>query len=350
MIVTMKMKFFNSDEENGVKCGKCGTEFNIDKNKNGCPLCGFGGKIIDKEIEVIVTPTQKYPQQIVEEVNVDLGRFLRVPPPTNLRDGHPFSDEQTKIWGSWLMFNSFFPIKLASRILGWRIKEEGKEYIPLFPLLIDFIFVTKRYNLSYLKGFPEIPSEKIHFEKFLDNLEKESSVSRIVYHFIKTGYNMGFFNVKVIGKSNGSNDPWKEKWQNIEITLTKQGLEFANLPNSVFDNRKGDTLLTSEEKDFLTKYLKEIDKKDYKEYSTLKEIYDLLKQKKRKYQEMLVWFKENKKFQNYIREQSRGNNKKYEKQLQNYAQTFVSTKISLLREMSVVSPKRNDYTVIGELK
>ena len=34
-------------QENMIKCGKCSTEFDLGKNKGGCPLCGFGRSSVE---------------------------------------------------------------------------------------------------------------------------------------------------------------------------------------------------------------------------------------------------------------------------------------------------------------
>ena len=60
----------------------------------------------------------------------------------------------------------------------------------------------------------------------------------------------------------------------------------------------------------------------------------------------------NKEFQDYIKKRSKrakDDPRAFQKQLSNYARSFASAKISLLREMGVVRDKRNDYTITGEI-
>ena len=62
--------------------------------------------------------------------------------------------------------------------------------------------------------------------------------------------------------------------------------------------------------------------------------------------------KTNPKFKKYIlsrSERARVDDKKYKKQVYNYARSFASAKVSLLREFGVVKNKRNDYTMTGDL-
>ena len=103
--------------ENRIKCGNCGTEFDFNRNTNGCPLCSFGGrKTVKEELKTAS----------VEKVN-----YLAIPPELKLKSGTVFSDKETETWGSWLMFNDFFAPKFLARVLAWRLSEKKKEVVIL---------------------------------------------------------------------------------------------------------------------------------------------------------------------------------------------------------------------------
>ena len=69
--------------------------------------------------------------------------------------------------------------------------------------------------------------------------------------------------------------------------------------------------------------------------------------------DLCKWFENNKKFCDYIYERSeraQRDSQVLKQQIHNYARTFASAKISLLRELGVVRNKRNDYAITGDLK
>ncbi len=329
--------------ENRVICGRCKTEFDLIKNNEHCPLCGFGKEyMINKEIEFVTI--EKYPKKEIIEIsskpnfekNID-EKYLKIPSHLELESGEIMADEETKVWGHWLMFNDFFAPKFLTRVLGWKMHESGADYIKLDELMIDSIRLIKNHKLSSLKGFP--------------NLQNDSEGGRLVNHFLRTFNKMGLVKVKSIDST--TNDVWKEKWNKIEVALTKEGLEFARLSNPLFDEGKEEQILSSEEKQWILNHLKRIDREGYKEYSILSEVYEFLKSGKNGNKDLRTWFENDKKFQNYIKKRSvraRDNPKIYEKQLRNYARTFASAKVSLLRELGLVKNKRNDYTIMRELK
>lgn len=317
-------------QENMIKCGKCRTEFDLSKNKTGCPLCGFGKKSVEEKLV-------KEKELLFEErIDGDFS-FLNIPPNIKVKSGQITVDDETKIWGSWLMFNDFFAVKFLARVLAWKMENEKSDYVGLNSLIDDSKKTIIKYGLSSLKGFP-------------NDVTNPAAVGRLVYHFLATGTKMGMFNVK--SKRKHSKDVWKELWEDIEVSLTKEGLEFARLKNQIFDEGKKEQILTEEEKNWLVGYLKQIDKQGYREYSILKGVYDFLKKGNNGNRDLWTWFENNKEFQDYIKERSKrakDNPKVFEKQLSNYARSFASAKISLLRELGVVRDKRNDYAIVGEL-
>ncbi len=316
-------------QENKIKCGQCGTEFDLNKNL-GCPLCGFGRELHKGAKIPLVKEGAKI--EISDE-------FLSIPQNMELSPGNVYPND-ADVWGSWLMFNDFFAPKFLTRVLAWKIKKENSKYIVLSSLIEDAVKLIKKYELSRFKGFPNQIKEP-------DNLQKDNAVCRLVNHFFGTSIDMGFFKLK-------SEGAWSEPWDKIEITLTKEGLEFSQLRNRVFDDHEEEQILSPEEKSWLLNYLNKIDKRDgYKEYSTLKEVYDFLKAGNNGKQDLWDWFENNKKYTDYIKRTSirgKDNPELLKKQISNYARTFASAKVSLLRELGVVKNKRNDYTIVGELK
>src|SRR3989344_2372349 len=314
-------------QENRIKCGNCGTEFDFNRNAAGCPLCFFGSKKTTAKEELKIVSTAK---MYMQKVN-----YLAIPPELKLKNGNVTSNKETETWGSWLMFNDFFAPKFLARVLAWKLYEKKAETIVLKEFMVDVIQIIRDHELMTLKGFPD--------------LEKDRNGNRLVNHFIRTSANMGLFEVKLIyGKSK---DVWTEKWDAVFVSLTREGLEFARLKNTVFDDHKKEQVLTSEEKGWLIDYLKLIDRSGYKEYSVLKEIYDFLKAGHNGNNELWAWFEKNEKYRNYIKFRSEKANKDpkiFQKQLHNYARSFASAKISLLRELGIVKDKRNDYTILGE--
>ena len=318
-----------SNQDNRIRCGKCNTEFDLNKNRDGCPLCGFGNK----------KPVQKEKEntkQIVKPQVLETGEFIQIPPTIKSSSGVIISDEESKTWGAWLMFNDFFAPKFLSRVLTWKLHDEETDSILLSDLMDSAIIIIQKYNLSNLKGFP--------------NLKKDNKGSRLVHHFLRTFVNIGLIKAELV--NDDVTDLWKEKWDKIKVSITKEGLEFAQLKNAVFDEGKTEQILTNEEKEWLIEHYKNIDSKGYKEYSVLKGVYDFLKAGNNGNKDLWEWFENNDTFKNYIKsrsERARKDQKKFEKQLHNYARSFASAKISLLRELGVVKDKRNDYSIMGDL-
>lgn len=337
------MGIFNT-QENRIRCGRCNTEFDLNKNKDGCPLCGFNRYNLPQKEEAInkIATSQNKEDKIENESNNLTKRWMGIPPLQNLNSGTVLTDEEKKTWGSWLMVNDLFSIKFFARFLAWNMHESKSVYLNFYSCVDSSIRLMYQNNLGEFKGFPANIKE--------ENLQKDGAARRFVYHFIKTGINMGLMQVRVIKES--TKDIWNEDWRNIEITLTKEGLEFARLKNEVFDDKNENQVLTSEESEWFINYLRKIEKSGYREYSTLKEVVTFLKKGKDS-KDLIIWFENNPLYKEYVSKRTkRGkDDKEYLRaQLHNYAQSFASSKISLLRELGIVKNKRNDYTIIGELK
>jgi ribosomal protein L37E len=312
--------------ENWIKCGGCGTEFDLNKNKLGCPLCGFGKNFVSN-----------FSPEIQKERihSLTYNKHMTIPPEMKLNHADVFSDKETRTWGSWLMFNDFFAPKLITRVLAWKLYEEKSETVLLSSLMNDVINTIKENGLSKLKGFP--------------NLNKDPKGERLVNHFLSTITKMGLTIVKPLDSN--VKDIWKEDWEKIRVSLSNKGLEFAQLKNNVLDEGDIKQILNVEEKKWILNYLKEIDVMGYKDYSILKEVYNFLKDGNNGNKDLRNWFINNEKFRIYIPERSkraRESPEVFEKQIWNYARSFSTAKISLLRELGLVRDKRNDYTIMGE--
>ena len=322
-------------KENRVKCGRCNTEFDFQKNSSECPLCGFG-KHLFTEGDSVGSIIQRSVAYGESSKTVD---YLAIPSIIKLPPGKIISDHETSVVGLWGMVNDFFSGKALLRINANMINENKKDYVSLFDLIESSKKVMHINGLNKLKGFP-------------NDLNAKSSVGRLVYHFIDGFHKMGLFEVKPIKKFE-SEKIWNEDWKNILIRPTEEGLAFARLPNKVFDEKNyGDQTLTSLEKNWMLNYLKQIDKFGFREYTLLNEIVSFIKQGNNGNVDLLGWFEQNPSFISYLEGWSskKDNPKIFEKQIYRLAQTFSVGKISLLREMGIIKNKRNDYTIIGEMK
>jgi ribosomal protein L37E len=315
------MRLFKPDE-NRVRCGKCGSEFDFNKN-TGCPFCGFGSK----------TGTNTTPD-IKSATKGLVINYLTIPKELKLKPGQPEKNDETKTVGSWGMFNSFFPGKAVLRILGNLQSESNQNSVPVSVLMEKTAEQIKVHGLSHFRGFPNDP-------------DRENSIGRLYHHFIKTFCNMGLISLKL--KEDNGNSVWDEDWQNVEISLTKEGLEFAQLKNLILDDGQESQILSPDEKKWLLSYLIHLDKKDYKEYSMLKQVYEFIKEGHNGNEDLWAWFRSNPVFISYVKKWSRkaDDDTAFKKQLENLAPTFAASKVALLRELGVIKNKRNDYTIIG---
>jgi ribosomal protein L37E len=331
------MGIFNTKRENIVKCGKCSTEFDLELNKEGCPLCGFGKNKETASSSSLQIPTSDMMKDICNTEHSNRN-YLAIPPQIKSSQGKPILDDEAKFVGLWGMFNDYFSGKGLLRVCANMIYSGKEENVTLSNLVETVKEVIKQENLSSLKGFP-------------NNIRNESSVNRLVYHFLVGFHRMGLFRVEL--KEPGKKDSiWNQDWDEILVRPTSEGLEFARLKNKVFDEKKyEDQTLTKEESDWLLNYLKKIDKDGFKEYTLLKEIVSFMKKGKTG-KDLEKWFAKEKKFESYLRSWSAKTNnaKEFEEQISSLATTFSASKISLLRELGIIKNERNKFDVIGELR
>lgn len=317
-----------TQSENRIRCGSCSTEFDLNKNQNGCPLCGFG-----------VTPSSNRPKitPIINDVN-DYN-YLTIPASMKLPDGKITQiGKLESTLGLFGMINDFFSAKACLRICANIMHKHNKQYVTIQELLDISKPIFEKKDLLKFKGFPS-------------DINNDVAVGRLVHHFIRSFVKMGLFEVKVNEKVEKTNI-WNEKFENILLRPTKQGLEFSQMKNNIFDNIIESQVFTTEEKKWMIDYLKKLDQSGFKEYTTLLKVYSFLKSGKNGNSDLCNWFKSDETFVEYVKSTSRNPNddKAFRKKLINLSQTFGSGKISLLREFGVIKNKRNDYTLVGELK
>ena len=335
------MKLFDS-RKNWIKCGNCGTEFDLGKN-HGCPLCLFGtGK------RKVHTPLQKNAE--IHDQTAE--NCLEIPQDFHPESKNPVVGYQEKTVGSWGMFNSFFPGKAISRVAANMINNAESDYVPLKEVIQKTAEAVKSAGIVRLRGFP-------------NNTARESSVGRLANHFAKTFYDMGLIDLRPMNPANRSGlkiygrgnlkiqiNGQKVELSALEMGLTRDGLDFARLRNGIFDDRKDSQILSKEESDWMISYLKRIAKEGYNEYPILHELYSFLKEGNKKWRDLCNWFAQKAELEEYAKKWSRkaGDEKAFRQQIDGLASTFAAGKLSLLRELGAVSNKRNDYTIIGNLR
>jgi hypothetical protein len=132
------------------------------------------------------------------------------------------------------------------------------------------------------------------------------------------------------------------------VAITKEGFEFANIPNTLLDYGQEQQVLSEEESKWLLGYLRKIDRYGFKEFSLLKSLAEFLATGNKKFEDIVNWFKTNKEFVDWVKARSRykDNFKAFSRQLHNISTTFAAGKIALLRELRIVSASRAKYHVL----
>lgn len=254
------------------------------------------------------------------------------PPPelTSLNHGKIMLSGAAEYVGTWGQFNSFFPVKAVLRVLSNIMSENNTNFINLQILVDESIKAFKKARLKKFRGFPK------HYKK-------KSSIGRLVWHFITTAHEIGLISIE--GKDGIPTYGWDE----VLISITKEGHEFASLENQIFDLNGTQQILTKPERDWLIDYLRKIDNSGFKEYSTLKGIYGELQKGNT---DIAGWFEKSDIFSKYVRSWSRkkDNPDAFIRQLKTLSTTFSQSKIALLRELGIVRNKRNNYTITNSLE
>lgn len=247
----------------------------------------------------------------------------------NLKSGEIVLTPAAKYVGTWGQFNSFFPVKAVLRILSHAMNDNGGEPVNLEELVEKSKTIFKVARLDRFRGFP--------------SSDKDSAIGRLVWHFITPAHEMGLVRIE------GMEEIPVRGWGKVIVTPTKEGLEFAKLRNLIFDERDTRQLLSDSEREWVLDYLRKIDDKGYKEYSLLKGVFEEFKKGNTS---IASWLENNQRFVSYVKSWSRKAEQERElkKQVANVATMFAQSKIALLRELGMISDRRNEYTVIRDLE
>ncbi len=266
----------------------------------------------------------------ISDVTTRLSLLSRPSQPLQFTKVGKIEKESTtaKYMGSWGQFNSFFPVKAVLRVLS-NSMSQNEQAISLQVLLERSLEAFKERQLQNFRGFPK-------------NYRRDSSVGRLVGHFISTSEEMGLI------AADGEISTAPHSWANILLSVTKEGWEFAELENNLFDYKAKEQVLTKSEKAWMINYLRQIDVRGFKEFSLLNRVYEQLKKGN---QDISNWLKQDNAFKEYVQSWSRkdSGNKEFEEQLETVSNTFAQSKIALLRELGVIKNQRGDYTLIGSL-
>lgn len=277
--------------------------------------------------EVFNKPQGKDKQSKVTSKSKDKENYLSIPGKLKgLPKGKIISNQTTKHIGSWDQFNSFFPVKAILRILANMCKKQGEIYINLDKVVGKAKDIFQKKGLSDYRGFP------------LSN--KKSAIRRLVWHFIVPAYRMGLIDIPQDPDSLS-----RSEWEKMDVAPTEEGMEFAPLKNKLFDEE--DTqVLSGPEKEWMADYLRKMDNKGYREYRLLKKVIESIKKGGGDFRDYLIADEE---FRKYVKKWSGKQGKELDNLVSKMTNTLASSKIALLREMGIVSNKRGNYSLIGDL-
>jgi hypothetical protein len=287
-------------------------------------LVGTDGEIVsDTETSEALT------EPPVETTRPPAEYLMQPPALEELVSGKLVLTDSARYIGTWGQFNSFFPLKAVLRVLAHLTAEKKQGKISLQVLLDQSIYAFKAAGLHKFRGFPK-------------KYKRESSIGRLVWHFITTAYQTGLMRI------DGDTRIPAHGWDSTYLSITKEGFEFCQLENRVLDWKAHEQVLTDPERDWVIRYLKKIDGEGFKEYSLLRGVFEELKKKNI---DISGWFERNESFRTYVKSWSRKkeDTAKFSKQMKTVAIMFAQSKIALLREMGLVQNQRNDYTIIGSL-
>lgn len=296
--------------------------------KNKDKILKLLSELIDSEVEGSVGIGFGRNKENEVQTNI-VSRDNYLSPPSNVNNlefGKPNICKSP--YGAFAMFNSYIPGKASLRILAHLMAENKGKPIKYKDLIAKCVEIYEKTGLSKYRGFPNVGKKK-----------KESSISRLEWHLIYPFDEMGLIQIR------------EENFERL-VSITREGLDFARIPNLLLDEGHDKSVLSDKEKEWLVEYLEKIESDGFEEYSVLSNLVEFLKTGKKNRQDIINWFMENKKIVDFIRESSRYKNDddQFSKQLQNLCSTFVAGKIALLRELGTVLDKRGDYSAIKNLK
>jgi len=280
-------------------------------------------KLIDElvEAEAISLSTEEKEAQFILSSPPEPAAVLRQGPKIEaLHVGEP--NITKSVFGTWGMFNSYIPGKAALRVLTHLVSNSGGKSIEYNRFMDKCIAVFRDVRLSRYRGFPKKASD--------------SAKQRLSMHLIWPYSQIGL--IQIYGEKDTQ-----------FVTITKEGLEFANLPNPLLDYGQEQQILSEEESRWLLDHLRKIDELGFKEFSTLKSLVTFLALGHKRFEDIVNWFKNNKEFVDWVNARSRykDNPRAFYRQLHNISTTFASGKIALLRELGIISTSRAKYQVLG---
>lgn len=299
--------------------------------------------LINAYFNEISIPDEDYTKKSKRDFS---GNYLSLPPnirnfPINNVTQDSFQDlTRANSVGTWGQFNSFFPSKAALRILANKLHEAEVDSMVFGEFVDDCIYTFNKTKIA---------NKKLNRYRGFPRRKKDTAVGRFVWHFLATALDMGFFTVISDEKRipSSSND-----WYTISISLTQDGLEYARMENPFFDSKVPIQVLSENESNWMLEHLNKLDKRGYKEYSLLMDVYDFLKAGNNGKEDLWDWFENDERFITYVQSWSRKKDTQiqFNKQLSNLAKTFASSKIALLRELLLINTKRGEYNVIKTIQ
>jgi hypothetical protein len=240
--------------------------------------------------------------------------------------------------GSQVLFNSFYPIKAACRMIGNFTASQREEECRLDRFVSNSITCFSKRGLEALRGFP--------------SSNKSSAYGRYVLHFLNTACEMGILYYEQADQKEQMPTSLLE-WDHYRIALTNEGLTFAAMDNNVFDHGSKTQVFSEGERNWLLDYLKKIESQNYREYSILREVYQFLKEGHDGKNDLRKWFLTNTRFNRFADTWSKQENMDETtrlKQMTNLAASISGSKIALLRELGLISNRRNDYRIMGDFE
>ncbi len=230
----------------------------------------------------------------------------------------------TSPFGAWAMFNSFIPGKAAMRVLGHFLDDQNDSLFQFGSLIEETVRSIRSRKFSGVRGFP--------------GSRKASSVPRFATHLVLPLSEMGLVLSK---QQNGTR----------MMGLTEAGLNFSLLENPLLDSQDGKEGLSRDEREWIIGHLKRIDGLGFREYSTLHSIVDYVGSQRPSREQLVDWFANRRDFRDHIGSVSRhaSDPPRLRKQIRNLANTYVSSKIAILRELGVVSDVRGAYDLVSKL-
>jgi hypothetical protein len=134
---------------------------------------------------------------------------------------------------------------------------------------------------------------------------------------------------------------------NRRVGITAEGMEFSLVESDILDGSLRKEKLSAGEKNWISVHLKRINDAGFREHDVLSSIIEFVGTEHPERRKLVDWFSNRRDFQDYTRSASKhgGDPPRMRRQLVNLANTYVSSKVAMLREMGVLSDARGQYEV-----